>query len=94
MQNRVSRVLLVISQVASILLIGCVKQIRSTVPAFAQAAELTSTNVQAAFETVNATYNEAQIFHYAVTYNGQVSPSSIPTGWFPAGSMNVRLQIL
>jgi hypothetical protein len=71
-----------------------VKQIRTTVPAFAQAAELTSTNVQAAYQTVNATYNEAQTFHYAITYNGQVNPSSIPTGWFPAGSMNVRLQIL
>jgi hypothetical protein len=94
MQTRVARVLIVLSPITSVLLIGCVKQIRSTVPAFAQAAELTSTNVQAAFQTVNSTYNEAQTFHYAVTYNGQVDPSSILTGWFSAGSMNVRLQML
>lgn len=43
MNTRASRVLLAVAQLASILLIGCgVKQIKSTVPAFAQAAELTS----------------------------------------------------
>jgi hypothetical protein len=71
-----------------------VKQIRSTVPAFAQAAELTSTNVQAAFETVNATYNNAQQLHYAVTYDGNVNPDKISTGWLSPEALNVRLQIL
>jgi len=79
---------------ASIASIGCVKQIRSTVPAFAQATELTSTNVQAAFQTVNATYIEAQTFRYAVTYNGEVDPASILENWLPAGSMDVRIQLL
>jgi hypothetical protein len=73
---------------------GCVKQVRSSVPAFAQAAELTSTNVQAAFTTVNQTYNSAQRIHYAVTYVGTEDPSKIPSGWLPPETLNVRLQVL
>src|ERR1700730_9089746 len=49
-KTRVSGVVLALTVIASILSIGCVKQIHSTVPAFAQAAELTSTNVQAALQ--------------------------------------------
>jgi hypothetical protein len=79
---------------AGVFLTGCVKQIRSTVPAFAQAAELTSTNVQGAFESVNAAYGDAQNLHYAVTYDGKVDPSTISAGWLKEEDLNVRLQIL
>lgn len=94
MPIRVSRGYLVLPLLASVLLTGCVKQIRTTVPAFAQAVELTSTNVQGAFESVNSTYGDAQSLSFAVTYNGKVDPSTISSGWLTAEDMNVRLQIL
>lgn len=94
MPTRVSRGYLVLPLMASVFLTGCVKQVRSTVPAFAQAAELTSTNVQGAFESVNAAYGDAQNLHYAVTYDGKVDPSTISAGWLKAEDLNVRLQIL
>jgi hypothetical protein len=94
MPNRVSRESIILLLIASASLTGCVKQIRSTVPAFAQAVELTTTNVQAAFDTVNDKYADAQTIHFAVTYNGQVNPSSISTDWLQPGSMKVREQLL
>jgi hypothetical protein len=94
MPNRVSREAIILLLIASVSVTGCVKQIRSTVPAFAQAVELTTTNVQAAFDTVNDKYADAQTIHFAVTYNGQVNPSSISTDWLQPGSMKVREQLL
>ena len=94
MLNRVSHGVFFLFLAATVVLTGCVKQIRSTVPAFAQAAELTSTNVQAAFDTVNEKYAEAQAMHFAVTYDGQFNPSGIPTEWLQPGSMKVRQQLL
>jgi hypothetical protein len=64
------------------------------VPAFAQAAELTSSNVQNAFTAVDQTYGEAQRIHFAVTYDGNVDPSKIPSGWLVADALDVRLQVL
>jgi hypothetical protein len=83
-----------LSLATSLSLVSCVKQVRSTVPTFAQAAELTSTNVQAAFTSVNQTYNTAQQIHYAVTYDGTVDPSNISSGWLSPDALNVRLQVL
>lgn len=94
MPNRVSREAIILLLIVSVSLTGCVKQIRSTVPAFAQAVELTSTNVQAAFDTVNDKYAEAQTIQFAVTYDGQVNPSSISTEWLQPESMKVRQQLL
>ena len=94
MTSRRSRVLLILPLVGCVWLAGCVKQVRSSVPAFAQAAELTSTNVQAAFQTVNDTYTQAETIHFVVTYDGTVDPGKIPTGWLPQDSVDVRMQIL
>jgi hypothetical protein len=94
MKTRVSHEFLAVPLIASFFLTGCVKQVRSTVPAFAQAAELTSTNVQGAFESVNATYSDAQDLHFVVTYDGKVNPSTISAGWLKAEDLNARLQIL
>ena len=70
------------------------KQVRSTVPAFAQATELTSTNVRSALETVQADYSDVNAFVYAVNYDGNWDPSKIPTTWLTPEAMNVRLQVL
>ncbi len=94
MANRTLRYSLAALIYASLLLTGCVKQIRSTVPDFAQAVELTSTNVQAAFDTVNGKYNDAEAIHYAVTYDGQTDPRRISTNWLQPDSMKVRRQVL
>jgi hypothetical protein len=76
------------------ILTGCVKRVRSTVPAFAHAAELTSSNVQSALQTVETNYADANSFSYAVTYDGNWDPHNIPTTWLTSESMNIRLQIL
>lgn len=73
---------------------GCVKQIRSAVPAFAQAAELTSTNVEGALQTVETDYASANAFRYAVNYDGSWDPHKIPTAWLTPEAMQVRLQVL
>ena len=85
---------LLLSLLVSLALVGCIKQVRSSVPAFAQAAELTSTNVQAAFMKVNQTYGDAQQIQYAVSYNGKVDPSRISDGWLLPEALNVRLLVL
>ena len=94
MATRSCRLVLFLSLIASLCVVGCIKQVRSSVPAFAQAAELTSTNVQAAFTSVNQTYGDAQRIHYAVTYDGTVDPSKIPVGWLLPEALNLRLQVL
>ena len=75
-------------------LTGCIKHIQSSVPAFAQAATLTSTSVQAAFVQVQETYADTQVMNYAVTYKGNFDPATIPQTWLPQSSMDVRLKVL
>lgn len=94
MANRLASTILAIELLTTIILGGCVKQVRSAVPAFAQAAELTSTNVQSALQMVEADYSDANAFRYAVNYNGDWDPSKIPTTWLTPAAMRVRLQIL
>lgn len=79
---------------AALGLTGCVRQVQSSVPAFAQAATLTSTNIQAAFVQVQETYADTQVMNYAVTYKGDFDPATITQTWLPQSSMDVRLKVL
>jgi hypothetical protein len=82
---------------ASSVLNGGSKQIASAVPAFAQAVALTATNVQAAFDTVQSTFCDAQALSFEVKFTGGADsdPSNIcKVTWLPPASMAARTQIL
>lgn len=74
------------------------KDLASTVPAFAQAAALTATNVQAAFDSVQTAFCNAESLNYEVTYPGNgKNPSSVcqdPSTWITPASLEVRKVIL
>ena len=74
------------------------KDLASTVPSFAQAAALTATNVQAAFDTVQSAFCDAESLNYEVTYptNG-TDPSSVCQGqktWITPATLAARKLIL
>ena len=94
MMKRLAWGVVALHLIVTVVLSGCVKQVRSTVPAFAQAAELTSTNVQSALQTVETNYYATNAFTYSVNYDGNWNPSKIPTSWLTPEAMNVRVEIL
>ena len=83
--------------VAGPLLNGGSKQIASTVPAFAQAAALTATNVQAAFDTVQSAVCDAQALNYEVNFKGksEADPMNLcKAPWLKPEDLAARAQIL
>lgn len=79
---------------ASSLLTGCIKKIQTSVPAFAQAVALTTTNVQGAFDTVQGTVYDAQVMNYVVNYDGNFDPAKIGKPWIPKETLAARMLVL
>jgi hypothetical protein len=86
----------ILSLAASSLLTADNKDVIAATPAFAQAAALTATNVQAAFDTVQSTYCDAQVMIYAANYAKlqNFDPSNLCHEWLPAETLAARTLIL
>jgi hypothetical protein len=72
------------------------KKVQTTVPAFAKAMTSTTTNVEAAFDTVQRTYIDAEVLNYAADYaeGKQTNPDTLGNNWLPPATIKARHQVL